>query len=177
MLMRKLLLVIIAAVAIAAGFCAVITVYRHQARNDLARAEALGADLQKLTVGRSDYKAARVIATKFGTIPYESDWGTRDCTAGYFERCTYMIPSNHNQRMHKLLLRHPFLRHLGLLDWSGNARIYIQNGIVQEYSFAIFYKTSGGQWRDWELRKARRSQNIEPFKHACQTHIPSNAMT
>jgi len=145
--MRKPLLVIIVAVAIAAGFCAVITGYRHQVRNDLARAEALEADLQKLRVGTSDYKAARVIATKFGTIPYESDWG-RDCTDDSFESCHYMIPSNHNhQMMQKLSLRHPFLRHLGLHDWSGSARIYIQNGIVQEYSFAIFYQTSGGQWR------------------------------
>jgi hypothetical protein len=147
--MRKLLLVIIAtvtiaAVAIAAGFGAVIATYRHQARNDLARGEALEADMQKLKVGTSDYKAARVIADKFGTIPFVSGYeGTPDCADGYFKRCRYMIPSNHNQR-HELVVRHPFLRHLGLHDWSGNAQIYIENGIVQHYFFLILYKTSDG---------------------------------
>ena len=146
--MRKLLLVIIAAVAIAASFCTVVTAYRHQARNDLARAEALEADLQKLRVGTSDYKAARVIAAKFGTIPFEGGYGgIPDCTDGYFERCMYMIPSNHNQRMHELVVRHPFLHHLGLHDWSGNAQIYIENGIVQHYFFLILYKTSDGHSR------------------------------
>ena len=141
-------MVIVALMAIVAGVCVVMAAYfRHQAREEVARAEALAAHLQKLTVGTSDYKAARVIATKFGTVPYESDWGTRDCADGYFERCTYMIPSNHDQMMQKLLLRHPFLRHLGLHDWSGSARIYIKNGIVEEYSFGIIYKTPGGQWR------------------------------
>ena len=57
-----------------------------------------------------------------------------------------MIPSNHNQR-HELVVRHPFLRHLGLHDWSGNAQIYIENGIVQHYFFLILYKTSDGHSR------------------------------
>src|SRR5215470_5802755 len=145
--MRKPLLVIIVAVAIAAGFCAVITGYRHQVRNDLARAEALEADLQKLRVGTSDYKAARVIADKFETIPFVSGYdGKPDCVHGHFERCMYMIPSNHNQR-HELVVRHPCLRHLGLHDWSGNAQIYIENGIVQHYFFLILYKTYDGHAR------------------------------
>ena len=152
MLMRKLLLVIIAAVTIAAvavavRFGAVITAYRHQARDDVARAEALEAELQKLTVGRSDYKAARVIATKFGAIPFEN-YQDDSCTYGYFESCHYMIPSNRNREMmQELLLRHPSLRHLGLHDWSGSARIYIEHGIVQQYAFMILYKTSDGHSR------------------------------
>jgi hypothetical protein len=146
--MRKLLLIIATVVAIAAGVSGVIAAayFRHHNADQITRAKALAADLQKLTVGTSDYKAAKAIATKFGTVPYENDWGMRDCADGYYERCTYMIPLN-NGPMHKLLLKRPFLSHLGLGDWSGTAHIYIKNGTISEYSLGIIYRASNGQLR------------------------------
>src|SRR5215472_14436550 len=132
--MRRLVIVIIAVIAVAAGVCIVTAnSLRRRATDQVTRAEALAAGLQNLTVGSSDYKTARAIATTFGTVPYYNDYGgTRDCAEGYFERCAYMIAINHNRMM-----RHPFLRHLGLHDWGGTALIYIENGIVQEYSFRV----------------------------------------
>ena len=146
--MRKPLLVMAAVVAIAAGVAGEISAayFRYRNTDQITRVQALAADLQKLTAGTSDFKAARAIATKFGTVPYKNDWGTRDCTDGYFERCAYMISLN-NGSMHKLLQEHPLLGHLGVRDWSGTAYISIENGIVENYSLGIIYRASNGQLR------------------------------
>jgi hypothetical protein len=145
--MRRLLLMI-GTVAIAAGVSGVIAAayFRHHNTSQINRAKALAADLQTLTVGTSDFKAARAIATRFGTVPYENDWGTRDCADGYFERCAYMIPLNSGV-MRKLLLKHPFLSHLGVGDWSGTAHIYIENGTIKNSSLGIIYRASNGKLR------------------------------
>ncbi|MGB8131134.1 MAG: hypothetical protein WCG81_15195 [Candidatus Angelobacter sp.] len=166
--MRKLGPVIATVVIIAAGIFGVIAVayFRHHNADQITRANALAADLQKLTVGTSDFKAARAIATKFGTVPYENDWGTRDCANGYFERCAYMIPLN-SGAMRKLLLKHPFLSHLGVGDWSGTAQIYIENGIIKQYSLGIIYRASNGQLRGL----AAEEGILLPENRAVQAHI------
>ena len=146
--MRKLLLAVAVSIAIIAGASGLIAAayFRHHNADQITRAKALAADLQRLTVGTSDYKAAKAIATKFGTVPYENDWGTRDCRDGYFERCAYMIPLNSGP-MRKLLQEHPSLSHLGVGNWSGTAHIYIENGTIKNYSLGIIYRASNGVLR------------------------------
>lgn len=119
--MRKLLLVVVAASA-AIGLCTAIgTAYLlHQDDQAVSRAQMLASDLQKLTVGASDYKTAQVIATKYGTAPYQNDWGTMDCADDYFDRCAYMIPL-HNPTLYRLRSKYPLVRHISSIEWSGAA--------------------------------------------------------
>ena len=112
----------------------------------------LSASIQELRVGTSDYKAAQSIAKRFGTLPYQDDYGgTRDCAKGYFERCAYRIGSNlgsiHNR---------PSLRRMGFRDWEATGFIYIESGTVQDYSFSVIYETSDGKWRGFGAEEAKR---------------------
>lgn len=135
-------IVIFGLISVLAG----LTYLRRENAHTVERAKMLAADLQQLRVGLSDYKAGQSLAAKFGTVPYKNHYGARDCTTGYFERCTYMIAINHS-RMNVLLGKHPFLRHFGFGEWSGSALIYIETGTVKEYSFSVVYRASNGQWR------------------------------
>ena len=145
--MRKFLLMMVAVVLAVGLVGATGAAYiLHQNSQAIARAKMLASDLQKLTVGESDYKAAQVIATKYGTVPYRNDWGTTDCADGYFERCAYMIPL-HNPSLNRLTSRYPLLSHLLHSEWGGTAFIGIANGTVAEYSFWITYRASSGQLR------------------------------
>lgn len=145
--MRKFLLVIVVLV-LAVGICAVIgaAYILHQNRQAVTRARMLASDLQKLTVGTSDYKAAQVIATKYGTAPHRNDWETMDCADGYFEHCAYMIPL-YNRSLYGLSSKYPLLSHLLHGEWGGTATIGIANGTVAEYSFWVTYRASSGQLR------------------------------
>lgn len=157
------LIIAVAGVALVSG----ATFVRHENASAVARAEALAADLQQLRVGASDYKAAQSIVTKFGSVPYENYYGTRDCADGYFERCTYMIACD-DTRIHKLLLRHPFLSHLGFRDWGGNALIYVESGTgervfiladIQDLRWPVAWIRSGGR-RDASQRPGCASTDI-----------------
>jgi hypothetical protein len=106
----------------------------------------LASDLQKLAVGASDYNAARVIATRYGTAQYQNDWATMDCADGYSERCAYMIPL-HNRTLYRLRMKYPLFKHISSTEWSGVAFIGIEKGTVEEYSFWITYRASNGQLR------------------------------
>jgi len=145
--MRRFLLAIVA-VLFAVGLCAAIgaAYVLHQNNQAVARARLLASDLQKLAVGTSDYKAAQVIASKYGTAPSRNDWGTMDCADGYFENCAYMIPL-HNRGLYRLTSKYPMLNHLLHSEWGGTAIIGIAKGTVVEYSFWITYRASSGQLR------------------------------
>jgi len=146
--MRKLISMSIVLVVIACGIGTAIgaACIRHYNTVQTTRVKDLAEALQKLSLGVSDFNAARAIANKFGTVPYDNHYGTRDCADGYFERCAYMIQLN-NAPVRKLLLQHPILGHIGVKDWHANAFMYIQEGTVQEYRLTIIYKTSSGLWR------------------------------
>jgi hypothetical protein len=145
--MRKFVLVIVV-VMLAVGLGAAIgaAYILHQNSQAVTRARMLASDLQKLTVGTSDYKAAQVIAAKYGTSPYRNDWGAMDCADGYFEHCAYMIPL-HNRSGYRLTSRYPLLSDLLHSEWGGTATIGIANGTVAEYSFWITYRASSGELR------------------------------
>jgi len=165
---RRLLLAIVALVLIAAGISGAVGaayLWHHDA-DAVTRAQVLAADLQKLTVGTSDYKAAKEIATKFGTAQYDNHWGTRDCADGYFERCAYMMPLNRGPML-RFLLQHPFLGRLGLREWSGTARIYIEHGTVADYSLGVVYRASNGQLRGF----AAEEGSALPERRAVQALI------
>jgi hypothetical protein len=166
--MRKLLRFALIGCAIAlVGALAGATYAKRHNDAEVARADALGADLRQLRVGASDYKVAQSIATKFGTAPYENDYGgVRDCLAGYFERCSYRMTAN-TGTMYKLQSEYPLLRRLGLRNWSATSFIYIENGTVQGYSFVIVYKTAGDQWRGFG---AEEGKNL-PADRAVQARI------
>ena len=176
--MRRILLFLVLIIGAASiGLVGGAAFLSRQNTNATARAEMLAADLQQLKIGISDYRVAQSIATNFGSVPYQNHYGTRDCKDGYFERCAYMIACD-DTPLHRLLSRHPFLRRrLGFRDWGGTALIYVENGTVQEYSFLLHTGPQGASGADSVPRKARRSPNTQRFKHACQTHTPSNAMT
>jgi hypothetical protein len=148
-------------VAILIGIGATLFVYvagiayvRSQNLRAVSRAQRLAVSIQKLRVGRSDYRAAQAIAADFGAVPYENCFGGRDCRDGYFEGCTYVIPANDNWS-NRLLSKHPFLRRLGLREWAGTALIYIGNGLVQEYSFSIAYWSRSGTWRGFGAEEGK----------------------
>ena len=119
---------------------------RHQNVRAVSRAQRLALSIEKLRVGISDYRAAQTIAADFGTVPYETCFGARDCRDGYFESCAYMIPAN-DAGSHHWVSTHPFLRRLGMRDWGGTALIFIENGLVSEHSFRITYRSRNGAWR------------------------------
>jgi len=168
--MRRLLLLSALIIGVAgAGLVGGAAFIRRQNARAVARAEILAADLQQLRVGASDYRVAQSIATKFGSVPYENHYGTRDCRASYFERCAYMIACD-NTRIHRLLFKHPFLRRLGFRDWGGTALIYVENGIVQEYSFWVTYQASNGQWRGFGAEEGKTL----PENRAVQARISSS---
>lgn len=152
--MRRTLLIIVVTVVASVGLLAGAVYVGRNNVDSVARAEMLAADLQQLRVSASDYKIAQSIAAKYGASKYENHYGTRDCTAGYFERCAYMIVSN-DSRLHRLLLKHPSMRHLGFRDWGGTALIYIEDGTVQEYSFWVTYRTADGQWRGFGAEEGK----------------------
>jgi hypothetical protein len=128
-------------------FCMTGAAYiRYQNVRAVARAQRLARSIQELRVGNSDYRAARAIASDFGTVPYENCYGTRDCSDGYFERCAYMIDAN-DKWLRRLLWKYPTLPRLRFEDWDGTALIYIKDGVVEEYSFSIAYRSKKGQWR------------------------------
>jgi len=145
--MRKAFLVMAGVLLAACLGAAIGAVYiLHQNSQAVTRARLLASDLQKLAVGTSDYKAAQVIASKYGTVPYRNDWGTMDCADGYFERCAYMIPL-HNRGVYRLTSKYPLLNQLLHSEWGGTATIAIAKGTVAEYSFWITYRASNGQLR------------------------------
>ncbi len=145
--MRKFIAITIGLVVIACiGTAISAACIRHYNTVQTSRVKDLAAALQQLSAGVSDFKAARAIASEFGTVPYDNHYGTRDCADGYFERCAYMIRMN-NAPMRRLLLQHPILRHIGVKDWQATAFMYIKEGTVQEYRLTVIYKTSNGLWR------------------------------
>ncbi len=121
--------------------------YLHRvALGELGRIERLTESVKSLKVGESSYQDAMVIANQFGTTKYENDWGTGDCTDGYFERCAYSIPL-HAPSMGRILRRFSWARRIGLGAWTGAAHIFIKDGKVAEYYFSILFETSDRQWR------------------------------
>jgi hypothetical protein len=149
--MRKLLLVIVALfLAVGLGVTIGSAYILHQNSQAVTRARLLASDLQKLAVGASDYKAAQVIASKYGAVPYRNDRDTMDCADGYFENCEYMIPSN-NRGLYRLTSKYPMLNHLLRSEWGGTATIGIAKGTVAEYSLWITYWASSGQLRGFGM--------------------------
>jgi hypothetical protein len=167
-LMKKLAIVTALIVIVAAfGILLAAAYLRHSNGEAVVRAQMLGAEIQQLRVGVSDYSAAQSIAKKFGTVPYENDYGgARDCNSGYFDGCAYMIPLNLSP-MHQLALKHPFLSGLTPIGWSGSAFIYIAKGKVQEYSFGIIYRGPNKQWRGFGAEEG----NTLPEYRAVQARI------
>ncbi len=165
--MRKLIAITAGLVIIACIGTAIRAVYiRHYNTVQTSRVKDLAAALQQLSAGVSDFKAARAIANKFGTVPYDNHYGTRDCADRYFERCAYMIQLN-DAPMRKLLIQHPILGHIGVKDWSATAFMYIQQGKVQEYRLTIIYKTSSGLLRGVSTEE----QTSLPENRAVQARI------
>lgn len=146
--MRKLLAVflLLGVLIVAVSFAGAAYYVSRDNNRKVERATNLAGDLQRLTVGSSDFKTAREIALKYGTAPYENHYGTRDCASGYFDRCAYMIGVNDGLSP-KLGRKLRALLGIGPPEWGGTALIYIKDGIVTEYSFWISYKTTQGQWR------------------------------
>jgi len=119
---------------------------KHASSERAQRIESLSRDVQSLRIGASTYQQARAIAERFGTAKFENDWGIRDCSDGYFEKCAYQI-SIKSPVMSKLGRTLPFVSRLGLHPWSGYAHISIDDGKVAEYSFSAIFKSTDGQWR------------------------------
>ena len=110
------------------------------------RAVSLLVELRALRVGESSYQEAEQIADKYGTVKVDSDWGSFDCTDGYFEHCQYQVVVQ-KPVVSWMLMRFPYSRWPGLRYWNGTAEIFIKDGKVSGYWFSVVFRTPDGQWR------------------------------
>ena len=130
-------------------------------RNDNAyrvrRADSLVRNLRQLAIGKSDYKVAEAIASKFGNAPppyWTSAYPKENCAArDHLKSCAFIIAMN-DSPIERLRLKYPFLLHLGIRDWWGSAVIAVTNGAVNQYSFSVWYESSNGQWRGFGTRES-----------------------
>jgi hypothetical protein len=110
------------------------------------RVVSLVNELRALRVGESSYQEAKQIADKYGTVRPYSDWGSYDCTDGYFDGCRYQIVVQ-KPLVSRMLMRFPYSKWPGLRYWNGTADIFIKGGKVCGYSFSALFRTPDGQWR------------------------------
>ena len=70
----------------------------HDNAYRVQRADSLVRNLRQLTIGRSDYKVAEAIATKFGNAPppyWTNAYPKENCAANdHFESCAFIIAMN-----------------------------------------------------------------------------------
>jgi hypothetical protein len=129
----------------------------HDNAYRVQRADSLVRDLRQLTIGRSDYKVAEAIATKFGNAPppyWGSAYPKENCAArDHLESCAFIIAMN-DSPIERLWLKHPSLPHLGVRDWRGSVVIIVGNGVVNHYSFSVWYESSNGQQRGFGTRES-----------------------
>jgi hypothetical protein len=130
---------------------------RHDYASRVRRADSLVRNLRQLAIGKSDYKVAEAIATKFGNAPppyWTSAYPKENCAArDHLEPCAFIIAMN-DSPIERLWLKHPSLPHLGVRDWRGSAVIVVTNGAVNHYSFSVWYESSNGQWRGFGMRES-----------------------
>ena len=110
------------------------------------RAASLLTEVRSLRAGESPYQKAKQIADKYGTVKVDSDWGSFDCTDGYFQGCAYQIVVQ-RPWLSRMLFRFPFSKWPSLRYWNGTAQILITDGKVSGYSFSTVFRTADGQWR------------------------------
>ena len=120
--------------------------FRRQLSSAGDRAVSLLTELRALRVGESSYQEAKRIADKYGTVKVDSEWGSFDCTDGYFEHCQYQIVVE-KPLVSRILMRFPYSKWPGLRYWNGTADIFIKDGKVSGYWFSVLFKTPDGQWR------------------------------
>jgi hypothetical protein len=161
---RTLWSLLIVALALGSVGAAWIAYAHHDNAYRVERAQNVVRDLQQLAIGKSDYRIAEAMATKFGNAPppegreyYRENCAARD----HLERCTYFISLN-NSPVAMALVRHPFLPHLGFRDWSGYAQISVASGTVTYYSFWVWYKASNGRWRGFGAREGPTLPKFAP---------------
>lgn len=153
---NSLLILSILLVAICLAVVAVAAYVRHDNAYRVQRAESLVQNLRQLAIGKSDYKVAEAIATKFGNAPppyWRSDYPKENCAAhDHFESCAFIIVMN-DSPIERLWLKHRSLPHLGVRGWWGSAVIVVTSGVVNDYRFSVWYESSDGQWRGFGTRE------------------------
>lgn len=166
-LMRNLLLTLsILVVALGLVVAAGAAYARHDNAYRVQRADSLVRDLRQLAIGKSDYKAANAIATKFGNAPrpYAGDYYKENCAArDHLESCAFIFAIN-DSPIERLWLKYPFLPHFGVRDWWGNAVIVVSHGAVNQYSFLLWYEMSNGQRRGFGTRGSEGLPKYKPVQ-------------
>jgi hypothetical protein len=147
--------------AVALGATLNLACREHSPLTGLQRVQALLTDLRALNVGKSNFKEAQQVALKYDTVPYENHYGVRDCADGYFERCAYMIAVANNGTSAHRKVNDP---------WHATVLIFINKGIVEEYSFSAVYQTAVGKWRGFGAEMGM----ILPESRAVQAKISSS---
>ena len=108
------------------------------------RTAELAKALQSLRVGDSHYREAKIIADRYGTVPFVHHWGTSDCADGYFDRCAYQIPVPTTGPLFRSV---PWLSAWQSTISTGFVNIWIDDGRVTEYHFTVLFRTAEDQWR------------------------------
>jgi hypothetical protein len=155
-LMRKPLLIpSILVVAIGLVMLTGAEYVRYDNAYRVRRADSLVRNLRQLAIGKSDYKVAEAVASKFGNAspPYwTSAYPKENCAArDHLESCAFIIAMN-DSPIGRLWLKYPSLPHLGIRNWWGSAVRAITNGAVNQYSFSVWYESSNGQSRGFGTR-------------------------
>src|SRR5207248_365089 len=133
-LMRNSLLTLsILVIAISLLVVAGAAYVRHDNTYRVQRADSLVRNLRQLVIGKSGYKVAEAIATKFGNAPppyWGSDYPKENCAArDHLESCAFIIAMN-DSPVERLWLKHPSLPHFGIGDWRGSAVIVVTDDAV-----------------------------------------------
>lgn len=148
---KKLLTLLIIAVAVALGIAASESYVQRDNARQVKRAQELVSALERLEIGKSNLEVAAAIAARFGNAPppteFRGHYNKENCAApDHYESCTYIFSMN-GSPLQGVLLKYHMLPHLGVRGWFGTALVTLSDRTVSQYDFHVWYEASEGNWR------------------------------